>query len=74
MNAPIHPRPAGPVFVGLDAIGELFGRSRDTIRRWIYHQGFPASQLPDGSWTTSLTLIDGWLMERAEEEEDEPTE
>ncbi len=64
MNAPAHPMPAGPV-VGLDAIGELFGRSRYTIRRWIEHQNFPASRLPDGSWATSHSLIDGWLMARA---------
>ncbi len=63
MNAPAHLRSAGPV-VGLDAIGELFGRSRYTIRRWIEHQDFPASRLPDGSWTTSHSLIDGWLLER----------
>ena len=44
MNAPAHLRSAGPV-VGLDAIGELFGRSRYTIRRWIEHQDFPASCL-----------------------------
>ena len=64
MNAPTSPSLAGPV-VGLDAIGSLFGRSRDTIRRWIQHEDFPASRLPDGSWTTSHTLIDGWLMARA---------
>ncbi len=64
MNAPTSPMPAGPV-VGLDAIGALFGRSRYTIRRWIEHQDFPASRLPDGSWTTSHSLIDGWLMARA---------
>jgi hypothetical protein len=65
MNGPTQTRPAGPV-VGLDAIGELFGQSRYTIRRWIEHQDFPASRLPDGSWTTSHSLIDGWLMARAE--------
>jgi len=64
MNAPAH---AGPV-VGLDAIGELFGRSRYTIRRWIQHQAFPASKLPDGTWTTSYSLIDGWLTARAAEQ------
>jgi hypothetical protein len=64
MTAPTSPTPNGPV-VGLDAIGELFGRSRHTIRRWIEHQDFPASRLPDGSWTTSHSLIDGWLMARA---------
>ncbi len=73
MTTPAHTMPAGPIVVGLTEIGNLFGRSRWTIRRWIDTEAFPASQLPDGSWTTSLTLVDRWLMEQAEwgEEEDE---
>ncbi len=57
--------PASPVIVGLEAIGEVFGRTRWTIRRWIEREGFPASRLPDGTWTTSQTLIDAWLLARA---------
>ncbi len=70
MTAPAPPMPAGPV-VGLGAIGSLFGRGRDTIRRWIQHEDFPAARLPDGSWTTSHTLIDGWLMARAADQQGE---
>ncbi len=66
MNAPI-PTPSGPV-VGLDAIGQLFGRTRWTIRRWISEHGFPAAQLPDGTWVTTNSLIDRWLLARAEDE------
>ena len=66
MNAPT-PTPGGPV-VGLDAIGQLFGRTRWTIRRWISEHGFPAAQLPDGTWVTTNSLIDRWLLSRAEDE------
>ena len=61
----------GSILVGLDAIGRLFGRSRDTIRRWVYYEDFPACQLPDGSWTTSFSLIDEWLMSRIEWEDED---
>ncbi len=53
-----------PIIVGLDAIGAAFGRTRWTIRRWIEHEDFPASRLPDGTWTTSQSLIDQWLTAR----------
>ena len=67
MNAQARPTPGGPV-VGLDAIGQLFGRNRRTIRRWIEHEGFPAACLPDGTWTTSYSLIDDWLLARVEDQ------
>ena len=53
-----------PVIVGLDAIGAVFGRTRWTIRRWIERESFPASQLPDGTWTTTQGLIEQWLKAR----------
>ncbi len=56
--------PSSPV-VGLDAIGQLFGRTRWTIRRWIDEEDFPAAWLPNGQWCTSTTLIDQWLLDRA---------
>jgi len=52
------------VIVGLDAIGTVFGRTRWTIRRWIDQESFPASQLPDGTWTTTQSLIEQWLRDR----------
>ncbi len=52
------------VIVGLEAIGAQFGRTRWTVRRWIATEGFPASRLPDGAWTTTLTLIDRWILDR----------
>jgi hypothetical protein len=53
-----------PVIVGLEAIGAVFGRTRWTIRRWIEREGFPATQLPDGTWTTTQSLIEQWLRDR----------
>jgi predicted DNA-binding transcriptional regulator AlpA len=65
MNAETHRTPVGPV-VGLEAIGRLFGRSRQTISRWIKDENFPAAYLPDGTWVTSHSLIDDWLFARVE--------
>jgi hypothetical protein len=58
------PQSSGAVIVGLDEIGNLFGRSRWTIARWIRTQGFPAARLPDGKWFTTMGLIEAWTMER----------
>ena len=63
-------RPASGVLVGLDAIGELFGRSRWTIRRWIEDEKFPAAFIGN-TWITSCSLIDRWLLEQMEEQEEE---
>ena len=68
MNTSTYSTPGGPILVGLDAIGAAFQRSRWTIRRWISEHGFPAAQLPDGTWATTNSLIDRWLLSRAEDE------
>jgi len=52
------------VIVGLEAIGEQFGRTRWTIRRWIDQESFPASKLPDGTWTTTQGLVEQWIRGR----------
>ncbi len=52
------------IVIGLDAIGGLFGRSRWAVARWIRSEGFPAARLPDGTWFTTPTLIDAWVLER----------
>ncbi len=69
MNASTHATTSKPI-VGLDAIGQLFGRTRWTIRRWIDEEGFPAAWLPNGQWCTTTTLIDQWLLNRAEAQRD----
>lgn len=55
---------SSPIIVGLDAIGAMFGRSRWAIARWIRSEAFPAARLPDGSWFTTQSMIEAWLMER----------
>jgi len=56
------PAPSG-VLVGLATIGGEFHRSRWTVARWIKLHDFPAARLPDGSWFTTASLIDGWNKE-----------
>ncbi len=58
-----EPAPSG-VLVGLATIGGEFHRSRWTVARWIKLHDFPAARLPDGSWFTTPSLIDNWLIER----------
>jgi hypothetical protein len=58
------PQPTTAVIIGLDEIGNLFGRSRWAIARWIRTQGFPAARLPDGQWFTTIGLIEAWTIER----------
>ncbi len=70
MKTATHPMPANPILIGLDDIGAAFQRSRWTIRRWISEHGFPAAQLPDGTWVTTNSLIDRWLLSRSEGELD----
>ncbi len=70
MKTATHPTPASGILVGLDAIGAAFQRSRWTIRRWIEHEGFPAAQHPDCTWVTTHSLIDRWLLSRANEQWD----
>ena len=71
MSASTPSQPTSPVVVGLTNIGRLFGRSRWTIKRWVDGEGFPAAMLPDRSYVTTLSLINEWILERAEEQEDE---
>jgi hypothetical protein len=57
---------APPIIIGLDAMGELFGRTRQTIARWVRTQNFPAARLPTGEWMTTPSLIDAWILARTE--------
>ena len=70
MTTPAQPSPSDHILVGLDAIGAAFQRSRWTIRRWIDTENFPGAWLPDGTWVTTYTLIDQWLLARVEEQQE----
>ena len=54
----------GKAIVGLEQIAALFGKSRWSVARWIRNAGFPAARLPDGTWFTTPSLIDAWVLER----------
>lgn len=59
--------PDGPaVIIGADRIAGLFGVDAKTILRWGDKEGFPLATLPSGHVATTMTLIDGWLLMRAE--------
>ena len=64
----VHPQEvepsAEPLIVGLTAIGAIFHRHRETISRWTREEEFPAAQMPNGTYITSLTLVDEWLRSR----------
>lgn len=51
------------LFIGLDEIAKLFGKSRWTIARWIKQHGLKARRLPDGQWITSTSFIDDWIAQ-----------
>ena len=53
--------PGNRVITTLADIGIEFGKTRQTIARWIKLEDFPASQLPDGTWTTTMGLIETWI-------------
>ena len=54
-----------PLIFGLEAMGAMFHRSRQTMARWIRTENFPAGQLPNGTYCTSPALINEWLRSRA---------
>ena len=58
------PHNGGGAIVGLEQIAALFGKSRWSVARWIRNAGFPAARLPDGTWFTTRSLIDAWVLER----------
>tara|TARA_Y100000296_G_C4970538_1_gene155669 strand:+ start:115 stop:429 length:315 start_codon:yes stop_codon:yes gene_type:complete len=46
---------------GLPAIATFLGKSVQTVRRWILHDGLPCSKLPNGKWFTHKGLILQWI-------------
>ena len=58
------PQTSNGIITGLAPIAAMFGVSTKTIRRWVENEGFPAARLPDGHVTTSVTLVDLWLLGR----------
>jgi len=56
---------------GLEAIGAAFGRSRWTMARWVKEENFPAGKLPNGEHITTPTLVDQWILQRAQKSGEE---
>lgn len=59
------------IYTELKTIAALFGVHYMTIRNWIKKHGFPASRLPDGTYMTTDSLIDSWILARANQQREE---
>jgi Helix-turn-helix domain len=51
------------ILYGLEAIAAYLHVSPRTVRRWIDRCALPVMQAPRGTWITSPTLIDSWILE-----------
>ena len=54
------------VIHGIASIASIVGKHRNTVSNWIKRHGFPAARGPDGVYMTTHTLIDQWILSRAE--------
>ena len=54
--------PSPRVLHGLDEIGRYLRVSRRTAFRWIHELAIPAMQTPAGTWITTTSLIDLWII------------
>jgi len=54
------------VYETLKDIADVLDRHPNTIRKWIYHHGFPAARCPGGKYITTDQLINQWILARAE--------
>ena len=58
----IHFTPSTRILRGLDEIGAYLKVHRRTAWRWIKDYDLPAMQAPNGTWQTSTSLIDLWII------------
>jgi hypothetical protein len=54
--------PSTRILRGLDEIGAYLKVHRRTAWRWIMDYGFPAMQAPNGTWMSSTSLVDLWIL------------
>jgi hypothetical protein len=54
--------PSTRILRGLDEIGAYLRVHRRTAWRWIMDYGFPAMQAPNGTWISSTSLVDLWIL------------
>jgi excisionase family DNA binding protein len=60
LNIDVVPRTC--ILHGLDEIARYLRIHRRTAWRWIHDYALPAMQSPNGTWITSPTLIDAWIL------------
>ena len=54
--------PTTRTLVGLEEIGDYLRVHRRTARRWILERALPSMQTPAGTWITTTSLIDLWIV------------
>ena len=54
--------PSTCILHGLEEIARYLRVHPRTVRRWIHDYALPAMQTPAGTWITSPTLIDAWII------------
>lgn len=53
----------GKILVTLEEIAQYTGRSKNTIRKWVEEDNFPAVQV-DGRWESNMDLIEEFQQQR----------
>lgn len=53
----------GRMLYGMDAIEDYVGRNKQTVRKWIERDNFPAVKV-DGRWESNTLLIDEFRKQR----------
>jgi hypothetical protein len=54
--------PTTRILRGLDEIAAYLKVHRRTAWRWVMKYDLPAMQTPNGTWQTSTSLIDLWII------------
>lgn len=53
---------------GLREMAQYMRKHPMTVWRWVHREAFPAAKTPDGRLMTTTTLIDNWILSRAQME------
>jgi excisionase family DNA binding protein len=54
--------PTTRTLLGLDQIAAYLQVHRRTAWRWVHEYGLPAMQPPAGTWLTTTSLVDLWIL------------
>ena len=58
----VHFTPSPRILTGLDQIGTSLNVSRRTVYRWVENCALPAMRTPAGTYVTSTSLLDLWIL------------